>query len=286
MFQIMLALQIRRRAGGGTIFGYKLPEWNLVSLPVGKDLGVCVVLKDHIFDLDNVAYLLRTGIVQTAIVNGWGMRLPYFGDPAPYRDIFKTTASGDIVQDDELLIHIRGEDILNGWHHHYFPMPFSFYDSVIKITGLRPVFMGQIDQSEYSTGLRNRFPKAKFLPMRSGVEDFTTLRQARHVVLSVSSYAWLATWLSQSAMQIHLPVSGLYDPRNLETQLLPIDDPRYTFYKVSTPDPKARETLDLMSWAEQTAFEGILNYEDLRAIVLAPMYRVVGAPMQQANKSL
>lgn len=284
MFQMMLALQIRRRAGMGQILGYRLPEWNLVSPPVVEDIGVCVILKNQIFDLDNVAYLLRTGVIQTAVVNGWGMRLPYFGAPALYRDIFKAAAGGDVLQDDELLVHIRGEDILSGWHHLYFPMPFSFYESVIESTGLRPVFMGQIDQSRYAVALRKRFPRARFLPMRSAVEDFTTLRNAHHVVLSVSSYAWLATWLSEAATHIHLPVAGLYDPRNRETQLLPIGDPRYTFYKASMPTAEARKTIDFMSWVEQTTFDGILSFQELQEIVLAPMHRTVVAASPPTNE--
>lgn len=276
MFQLMLALQIRRRAGAGIISGYKLPEWRLVSSSVAENIGACVILKNHMFDLDNIAYLLRSGFVQTVIVNGWGMRLSYFGAPALYQNIFKTTARGGILHDDELLIHIRGEDILSGCHRLYFPMPFSFYESVIETTKLRPVFMGQIDQDSYSMALRKRFPHARFLPMRSAVEDFTTLRHARHVVLSISSYAWLAAWLSQTATQIHLPVAGLYDPRDRETQLLPIDDPRYIFYKVSLPTPKVRETVGLLPWVERTGFEGILSRRALQDIVLTSMYRPMG----------
>jgi len=61
--------------------------------------------------------------------------------------------------------------------------------------------------------------------------DFERLRSARHVVTSVSSFAWLATWLSD-AQTIHVPVLGLLNPaQRPDVDLLPLDDPRYRFYR-------------------------------------------------------
>ena len=97
-----------------------------------------------------------------------------------------------------------------------------------------------------------------------------TLRNAAHVVLSVSSYAWLATWLSEKAKTIHLPVAGLFSPLNRETFLLPIGDPRYEFYKLSMPDPEARKKLNFLHWVETHPFEGVLDLGDLRGYIFAP----------------
>ena len=271
MFQMMIALQIQKRAGKGRILGYDMPEWKLVSPPVQKRPRRAVVLRNHIFDLDNAAFMLKSGLMDTIIVNGWGMRMPYFGSPVPYRNLFQTSQSGDAVADDELLIHIRGEDILSGWHHHYFPMPFSFYEEVINLTGLRPVFMGQIGADNYSVALRRRFPEARYLPLRTIIADFTTIRSAANVVLSVSSFSWLAAWLSQKAVNIHLPVAGLFDPMNRETSLLPAGDNRYTFYKLSMPDPEARKRLNFMEWAETHPFEGILEADNIRQLFVSLM---------------
>lgn len=269
MFQMMIALQIQRRTGMGEILGYKMPEWKLVSRPVPDRERRSLVLHGHHFDLDYVAYILRSGLMDAVYILGWGMRLPYFGNPAPYRNLFQTSLKGEVLADDELLIHIRGEDILSGWHHHYFPLPFSFYENVIGLTGLRPVFMGQLDDNEFSSALKRRFPEARYLPQRSVIEDFMTLRNAAHVVLSVSSYAWLATWLSEKAKTIHLPVAGLFSPLNRETFLLPIGDPRYEFYKVSMPDPEARKKLNFLHWVETHPFEGILDLGGLRGYIFA-----------------
>ena len=269
MFQLMVALQIQRRAGVGKIFGYNMPEWKLVAPRIEKRERRALILEGHHFDLDYVAYTLRSGLMNAVLIKGWGMRLPYFGDPAPYRNLFQTSLKGEVMEDGELLIHIRGEDILSGWHRRYFPMPFSFYENVIELTGLRPVFMGQIGENNFSMALRKRFPDARYLPQRSAVEDFMTLRGAAHVVLSVSSYAWLATWLSETTKTIHLPVAGLFNPLSRETFLLPVGDRRYEFYKVSMPDPEAREGLNFMEWVETHPFEGVLTLNDIRRYFFA-----------------
>jgi Fe-S cluster biosynthesis and repair protein YggX len=82
--------------------------------------------------------------------------------------------------------------------------------------------------------LKNEFPDAQTIGGDSTVEDFSTLRRARNVALAVSTFSWLATYLSRSAERIHLPVAGHFDPLFMpESDRLPIDDQRYIFHRVS-----------------------------------------------------
>ena len=273
MFQLMVAVELRRRAGCGLIVGYNLPEWGLVSPPAPPPGRPMVVLREQRFDLDMAAFLLKSGIVETVVIEGWGMRLTNFRGPEHYRELFSTKLRGASISDDELLIHIRAEDILSGWHHLYFPLPFSFYEGVIEETGLRPVFMGQIGEDEYSRALFRKFSNARFLPRQSVVEDFETIRNAAHVVLSLSSFAWLSAWLSKTAKSIHLPVAGLFAPSFDETMLVPANDNRYRFYKMSIPDHPTRNSIDLVEWAEGEAFRGILDTNELRNLFL---FRIFG----------
>jgi hypothetical protein len=271
MFQMMLAAELRRRAGVGRIVGYSMPRWDLVSPPVDTIDPPYAVLQGHRFDLDHAAYLLRTGAARTIVIAGWGMRLGYYGPPQRYRGLFRTSARGQTIGDDELLIHVRADDILNLHHPRYFPMPFSFYESVIASTGLRPVFIGQIGADAYSAALKRRFAGAKFLDPQSAIEDFTTIRKARHIVLSVSSFGWLAAWLSETVVSVQMPVSGLFDPRNGATFLLPLGDRRYRFHAIGIPAPEAREGLDLVAWAERAEAAGALSDEQLQALALSPL---------------
>jgi hypothetical protein len=60
--------------------------------------------------------------------------------------------------------------------------------------------------------------------------DFALMRAARHLVVSVSTFSWLAAWLSH-AETITIPLTGFYNPaQRPDVNLLPLDDPRYRFY--------------------------------------------------------
>ena len=114
---------------------------------------------------------------------------------------------------------------------------------------MRGPFPGLACPSPYTDALRRRYRDARFLPVSSPAADFQTLRCARRLVLSISSFAWLAAWLSESATAIHLPVAGLFDPRRGRQNLLPLGDPRYRFWDVEFPAPAQRVGLDLVEWA-------------------------------------
>ena len=52
------------------------------------------VLVSHAFDLDQAAYLLRTGVLRTVVLLGWGMRLAHYRSPQTYRALFQSEVRG------------------------------------------------------------------------------------------------------------------------------------------------------------------------------------------------
>ena len=101
---------------------------------------------------------------------------------------------------------------------------------IIDLENKRPVFIGQIKDDWYSEELRKAFPDAMFLNNGSVLGDFETIRAAKHTVLAISSFSWMAAWLSE-AETIHYPLSGIFDPILYEhVDLLPVGDPRYRYY--------------------------------------------------------
>ena len=65
----------------------------------------------------------------------------------------------------------------------------------------------------------------------SVLQDFQTIRKAKHISLPVSTFAWLAAWLSEAAT-IVLPVFGMYDTKLFSLHdLLPIGEISYRFYQ-------------------------------------------------------
>src|SRR6185437_3810679 len=115
-------------------------------------------------------------------------------------------------------------------HPDYTLIPVEFYTALVAETGLRPVFMGQIGANSYIERLRRAFPDARFIPSRGPLRDFEIIRRSRNVIVSVSTFSWLAAWLSD-ADRIFLPMTGFYNPAQFpEIDLLPLHDPRYRFY--------------------------------------------------------
>ena len=136
----------------------------------------------------------------------------------------------------ELVCPVRGAETLGAIHPGYTLIPTSFYKELREKTGRRLAFVGQLGDDPYSKQLRESFPNDIFLESNGALADFQTIRKARHIVLPVSTFAWLAAWMSD-AEQIHLPVFGLYNPaRWPKHDLLPIGEPRYRFYQFPIQD--------------------------------------------------
>ena len=94
------------------------------------------------------------------------------------------------------------------------------------------MFIGQTDPNPYMDRIAAQFPGAIIRePQDNPLVDFETIRQSRNVVIGVSTYAWLAAWLSRSADQVFLTVNGLFNPmQKSEVDLLPFGDARYRFF--------------------------------------------------------
>jgi hypothetical protein len=250
MFQHMLAVELQRRLGSrATVYGPGMPEWGWAATAAPPVASSPLVIGGHLFDLDEVAHCLRSGLCDAIVIKGWGMRVEYYADVAAYRALFPSQLRGYPIGEDEVLINIRAEDIESGAYPGYFPLPFDFYEAVIHAENKRPVFIGQLQPGPYVQALQARFPAARYLPLRTPLDDFQTMRNAGCVVPSISSFAWLATWLSESARTIHLPVAGLFDPRRGRQNLLPVGDARYRFWSVEFPSMQERPGIRAAAWA-------------------------------------
>lgn len=251
MFQYLLAWEINRRLeNAARIYGPGLGEWGIEPVEPAPQAQRPYRLKGHSFDLDQVTYALRTGLADTLVLEGWGMRLEYYADWRTLLRPFQTPGLAPCVGDHEILINVRAEDIETGQYPGYYPLPFDFYAQVIKHTGLAPVFMGQIHEGKYAAALRATFAHARFLEKAEPIQDFQTLQAAKHLVIAPSSFAWLAAWSSSVAQTIHYPVVGILDPRRGVQNLMPVGDPRYVFWETKFPLMQERQKIPCTTtWA-------------------------------------
>jgi hypothetical protein len=236
MFQYMGALTLASRIKDCTIVNVSIPEWG-IEIPDDTqhelffdnvDMWTWDPFRPQLEDLCAMAN--RSQSIRIMMADHL-QRMEFLRPPQFYENTFP---KGDVLSHDitekDLLINIRTGDIIDGIPQHYTLLPIYFYDDIVGRTGLNPVFVGQLDDSEYVRQLRQRFSGARFIESRGPRADFDLIRSAKHIVVAVSTFSWLAAWLSR-AETIILPLSGFYNPaHHRELDLLPVDDIRYRFF--------------------------------------------------------
>ena len=241
MIQHMVALSIAERVPGTRISRVHLPEWgmdepDLLELPAPIE-----VVNGNRFAIEEVAARLRSGETGTAEIRGYVQNINNFLPVDVYRNYFVSTADVEGFGPDELLISLRTAEVLSANFPPYVLLPISFYREMIDQTGLKPVFFGQLSDSPYLDSLRAAFPEARFVHGAGIIHDFEKIRRSRNILLSVSTFAWCAAWMSH-ADRIIMPLTGLFNPVFAEFRcggidLIPKTDPRYEFYLFRSMSP-------------------------------------------------
>lgn len=232
MLHVMSAMALQNRVPGLSFSGFTVAHWNLASgrkrnnrfplpritqhdTPIGP-------LTDHLASSDFGRYVLRCMLLDCEI----------FPDVSTMRRVFPPLCAADIsAGPGQIMLNVRGAEVLKARSPEYGPIPVAFYEQVLDETGLEPIFMGQLGNDYYSTLLRRRFPKAKFVPSAGAAMDFERMRQSKNLAISLSTFSWVAGWLSQ-AHCIHLPLLGSFNPEQRpDIWMIPTRDPRYRFYQ-------------------------------------------------------
>jgi hypothetical protein len=231
MIQFMVAKALAARVQHAVLAQIPLPEWGLERPPLPQPLPRTAIVTEPSVDLAGLAAALNEDRLDCVDIRTYGQRIENFLPPDAYRPLFTTEdASADGAGPRELLCNVRQGDILNAHHEDYVLIPLDFYDELLETSGLQPVFMGQLEESPYLAAMKARFPHARFIPSRGAIADFQFIRNSHNIVLSVSTFSWLAAWLSH-ARSIFMPVFGVLHPlQSRSTNLLPLDDPRFNFY--------------------------------------------------------
>lgn len=234
MFQYMGALTIASQIKNCKVLNVSMPEWG-INIPDDTqneqffddiDLWTWDPFRPHVHQLITTANQSESIRI---IMADHLQRMEFLRERSFYNDVFPKTPPYYEFTDMDLVINIRTGDILSGVAH-YPLLPIAFYEEIVAATGLTPVFVGQLDDSEYVRQLKTRFSKALFLQSRGARNDFDLLRTAKNIVVAVSTFSWLAAWLSE-AENIFLPLSGFFNPaHHREIDLLPVDDTRYRFF--------------------------------------------------------
>ncbi|GLS16309.1 hypothetical protein [Hydrogenophaga electricum] len=253
LFQYFFCAELARRAGTHTVRGVHIPDLDLETPPApDHDTGFLHIEGKHLFDVPALVAALRDGAYAGATFRGFAMRQAYYDRAFCQRLLpLRPGASEWGFGPEFLTINIRAGDVFSGAsaglmaggyggpygaehlypgiHPDYRPLPLGYYETLTRDTGLKPAFVGELSSHPaYEAALRRRFPQAVFARTRSPKEDFLTLLGSSNIALAISSFSWIAAWLSE-ARTIHIPVAGMFDPHQRpDIDLLPPDsDTRY-----------------------------------------------------------
>ena len=231
ILQFVTAQTLAAAVPGLVLHNYSLPAWGLSAGGFRRKQPFVPAITRQDSDLSLIAEMLRSGEMPLARLYCMVLQADAWGEVDRFRQMLPLFgAKVDTAGPDEVLLNVRADEILKARHRDYGPIPLGFYTAVLRNTGLKPVFMGQLGDDSYSTLLRQTFPDARFIPSQGVLQDFDAMRRAKHLALSVSTFSWVAAWLS-NAESLHLPVLGMFNPaQRPDIALLPRGDARYHYY--------------------------------------------------------
>ena len=240
MMRYMVGTKLSKMLPDFRMSSVSMPYWDIQHefIPAAPGERVCRVVSEQHFAFEQIRYFVETGLYTRFDWHGYGQRMENFPSKAICRALFIADREvGLSTSEDTIVCPVRGAEILNAIHPGYTSVPVEFYSQVIEELKLTPIFMGQTEDNTYVRRLKARFPRAEFLPHMGALADFQTIRKARNIILPVSTFAWLAAWLSE-ARHIVLPVFGIFNPRLFPNHdLLPVGEGPYRFYQF--PDQPA-----------------------------------------------
>jgi hypothetical protein len=232
MIQFLVAKTLQKLVPELAISNSVLPVWGINHPEIER--------KGRIFHFDEpqsvplVVFreLFSRGLVDCIRYAGYGQRvgnLPSWQEATHYFRFSNEVVKG--FSSEYLVINIRGGEVLDGRHPGYVLVPIDFYVELVKQTGLKPVFMGQIGDNVYCDALRRSFPDALFIPSGGMMHDFELVRRSVNVVPAVSTFSWLACWLSETAEKIFMPMTGIFNPLQYrDHDFAPTKDKRFRFF--------------------------------------------------------
>jgi hypothetical protein len=231
MIQYMAARRIAQDVEHCQLSNIEIPEWGISFPNLFPFGGFDLELTQQDLNSQSVIDRLRSGQISKVNINSYCQHISNYPD----RDLCQTLFVANHEQypgfdDHYMVFNLRGGEVLDGRHPDYTLIPIEFYQDIIRNTGLIPVFLGQMEDNIYWDDLRKAFPGARFHSSRGAIHDFQVFRNSRNICLAISTFSWLAGWLS-NAHKVILPVNGLFHPmQSKRTNFLPLEEPRFEPY--------------------------------------------------------
>ncbi len=232
--QYLAAEGIREQAPEAVIKNVHLEMWGIHAPAPRPEAAACAGTGAGQFSIDvkGLGDCLVRREVEAIAIDSFTFCIDHYPSREKCRQILPATIGTEHVKGfdkTQLVCNIRAGEILRGVHKDYIPLPVRYYQLLAEESGLELVFYGQIGDDPYSESLRRHFPHSRFVASQGEAIDFETIRRSKNIAVAISTFSWLAAWLSD-AQRIYVPVGGMFNPVQHPGQTyLPADDPAYQF---------------------------------------------------------
>jgi len=195
--------------------------------------GSPIICSGQTIDLD---HLLRSDLDRPILLEGYFQRYEYYRDHASDIQVWLRPGSSPEVAPGpaDVVVHVRVGDVRKPCRPNaYRPVPRWFYETVLRrLTWARLLVVSNDPDDPLTRYVEQEFGGT--VVSVSVQSDFETLRCARRIVMSASTFSWWAAWLSD-ADEIYLPTTGTWNPSvrwafaSVRDVDLVVDQPRYRY---------------------------------------------------------
>ena len=236
MFQYAYLRRLQSLLPASEIYGADILDFVPRSAGYSGSGKRLVIPKGQIHPLEALAQTILTEGIEHLRFGGYVQRMEYLLPPGQMRSLFSLPGPLDterfqsLTSDDHITCVVRANEILRAVHPDYPPTPIAFFRAAVEDSGRIPVLVGQTADSFYMDALRQLFPHCVVLDHKDPVEDFRFILNSTNVAIAVSTFAWMAAYLSASARRIYMPEFGFLNPKQRgDIDLSPTNDARYRF---------------------------------------------------------
>ena len=232
MFQYLVAKKLQKFVPDMRISNVVMPDWGIDFEEIKQRGRIFDYSVEQYFPFRIFTELFSRNAVDCVQYSGFGQRIENIPHREEAKEYFRRTdVSVKGYSSEHLVINIRGGEVLDGRHPGYVLAPIDFYQNIVILTGLRPVFMGQVEENRYCEALKKAFPSAIFIPSQGAINDFELIRRSVNVIPAVSTFSWLACWLSETVNSVFMPMTGIFNSLHYrEHDFTPTDDQRFRFF--------------------------------------------------------
>jgi len=135
----------------------------------------------------------------------------------------------------DIVLHVRGGDLWGkegSVNEHHVPCPYKYYKKILDSSTYDKIYIITEHKNDIiANKIQDNYNA--IIVSNSVLEDFEFMRRSTTLVLSVSTLAWWAAWLSD-ATTIHFPMHGVWHPDVSKHVDNIVTEDRYIYHNIST----------------------------------------------------